>query len=138
MMEGVEVMMEDTSELSPEKWAEKDRTAKRDNSNKATLGMVLEFGSGLEKLAMVMKQGATKYEPRNWLLGGKPDSEYLDAALRHMEKFVNEGFYDEDIGTAHLANAAWNLLAVMRLNYGTMEALDPDFDQDAFLEKYDV
>lgn len=56
--------------------------------------------------------------------------------MRHIELFLSGEFYDADIGTAHLGNAAWNLLAVLCVNYGSMEHLDPGFDQEEFVEKY--
>lgn len=110
--------------------------ALRDNSDKAQLGLVFDFERGLEMLVKVMEQGGIKYSPRNWLLGGKPDDEYINSAMRHMQAFATGEFYDKDLGTAHIANAAWNMLALLRLNYGTMESLDPEFDQESFVEKY--
>ena len=110
--------------------------ALRYNEGKPALAQILEFGSGLDKLAKVMSQGAIKYTPRNWLKGGKPDEEYLSAALRHMEAFVNEGEWDKDNGTHHIAHAAWNMLALLTLNRDDLPDLDPMFDQDAFLSKY--
>lgn len=110
--------------------------ALRYNVGKTKLSKVFEFGPGLHMLIKVMEQGATKYLDGNWLKGGKPDGEYLDSAMRHIEAFMSGEFYDPDIGAAHLASAAWNLLAVLCVNYGQMDLLDPDFDQVGFVEKY--
>jgi len=111
-------------------------TALRDNSDKPRLSEVFKFGAGLKALARVMSQGALKYDEDNWLKGGKPDNEYLDAASRHLECYINGEFYDQDVGTAHLAHVAWNALACLRLNHNLMPDLDPDFDQETFVEKY--
>ncbi len=110
--------------------------ALRFNTGKTKLSKIFEFGPGLHMLVKVMEQGATKYADGNWLLGGKPDGEYLDSAMRHIEEFMLGEFYDPDIGTAHLGNAAWNLLAALCVNYSDKPTLDPDFDQEAFVEKY--
>jgi len=110
--------------------------ALRFNEGKPELGRLLEFGSALDKLVAVMQQGATKYEEANWLLGGKPDREYIDSALRHLQAFSAGEEFDPDIGTHHLAHAAWNMLALLRLNRDDAPRIDPEFDQEAFVKKY--
>lgn len=111
--------------------------ALRFNEGKAELSLVLDFGSALDKLTKVMSQGAIKYDDKNWLKGGKPDKEYLDSALRHITAYVEGEAWDKDIGTHHIANAAWNMLALLRCNQNDLPNLDPEFDQDAFKAKYD-
>lgn len=110
--------------------------ALRDNKGKAELSYILELPRTMRALAKVFAQGAIKYARGNWKLGGKPDQEYLDAALRHMEQFVNVGPYDPDIGTIHLANAIWNLAALIELNHPELESVDPAFEQSAFEHRY--
>ena len=111
--------------------------ALRYNDEKPRIDRVLLFDSALNKLAAVMSQGAVKYpSDRNWLKGGKPDEEYIASALRHMQAHQNGEFYDPDIGTSHIANAMWNLGALLRCNYDDSPDLDPEFDQQAFEEKY--
>ena len=110
--------------------------ALRFNEGKPELGRLLEFGSALDKLVKVMEQGAVKYADGNWLLGGKPDREYIDSALRHMQAFSSGEDFDPDIGTHHLAHAAWNLLALLRLNLDFEPSLDPEFDQAGFVKRY--
>lgn len=110
--------------------------ATRYNQGKPDLSYLFDFAHSLECLVRVCEQGAIKYERGNWKQGGKPDSEYLGSALRHLMAFANNSeVYDQDIGTVHVANAVWNLLALIELNYN-VPSLDIDFDQEAFKAKY--
>jgi hypothetical protein len=59
------------------------------------------------RLARHFEAGAIKYSDRNWEQGMEI-SVYVDAALRHIEKY-KDGWDDED----HLAAAIWNLAAIM-------------------------
>jgi hypothetical protein len=61
----------------------------------------------LERVAWVYARGAEKYGDRNWEKG-MPYSRYLASAERHLMAF-KQGLVDED----HLAQAAWNLLAIL-------------------------
>lgn len=61
----------------------------------------------LARLAGVYERGAKKYADRNWEKG-QPFSRFLDSAMRHLNRFAM-GWDDED----HLAQAAWNLFAIM-------------------------
>jgi hypothetical protein len=71
----------------------------------------------LKRLALVYERGAKKYAARNWEKGG-PFSRFIDSAIRHIESY-KLGMVDED----HLAQAAWNLFAVMHL-----ERTHPELD----------
>lgn len=110
--------------------------AARDNTGKPDLVQMLDFGTALDDVVAVLDQGAIKYEPGNWLLGGKPDSEYLSAAMRHIGKHRRGQVYDPETGVKHLASAAWNLLAALGLNYGAFPSIDPNFDQEAYVAKH--
>lgn len=110
--------------------------AKRYNSGKAPLSFVLDFPHGLKALARVSEQGAIKYERDNWKKGGKPDAEYFDSACRHILDAWNGEWYDPDIGTQHVANAVWNLLALIELNHPEEADLNTNFDQEAFIARY--
>lgn len=72
---------------------------------------------GLKRLADVYERGAAKYADRNWEKGA-PFGRFLDSAMRHIQQYVM-GESDED----HLAQAAWNLFAVMHL-----ERTHPELD----------
>jgi len=61
----------------------------------------------LMRLARVYEKGSKKYKDRNWEKGF-PYSRVLDSAIRHIVQFMM-GYEDED----HLAQAAWNLFAIM-------------------------
>lgn len=61
----------------------------------------------IRRLAGVYERGAVKYGDRNWEKG-IPCSRLMDSALRHMFQFI-EGLRDED----HLAQAAWNIIAII-------------------------
>lgn len=92
-------------------------TAARMNEGKPELSYLLHFPTAIEGFARVKMLGAAKYERGNWKKGGKPDNEYLDACLRHLTAFVSGEMFAPDSGCAHLAHAAWNLFALMELNY---------------------
>lgn len=61
----------------------------------------------LMRLAKVYERGATQKGARNWE-NGFPMGRGMQSALRHIFQYL-EGMRDED----HLAQAAWNLFAVM-------------------------
>jgi hypothetical protein len=63
----------------------------------------------LERIAKIYEKGAIKYEDRNWEKGS-PFSRTLDSVIRHVMQYMM-GMDDED----HLAQAAWNLIAIMHL-----------------------
>lgn len=71
----------------------------------------------LQRIAMIFEKGAIKYEDRNWEKGS-PFSRTLDSAIRHIVEYMM-GMKEED----HLAQAAWNLMAIMHLER-TMPWLD--------------
>jgi len=110
-------------------------TALRDNAGKPDLSYLLGLPKALEALSVVFEQGAIKYERNNWKKGGKPDAEYLGAALRHIFKATNNEDFDPETGALHLAHAIWNLAALIELNMGP-DTKDPDFDQELFRERY--
>jgi hypothetical protein len=61
----------------------------------------------LMRLAQVYERGANNHGARNWELGF-PMSRAMDSALRHIFQY-KDGMRDED----HLAQAIWNLIAIM-------------------------
>lgn len=61
----------------------------------------------LERLAYVYARGADKYDENNWMKG-IPFQRTLASAERHLKAF-EMGKTDED----HIAQAAWNLFAIM-------------------------
>ena len=102
--------------------------ALRNNSNKPRLAEVFWFRRGLEQLAIHMQAGRAKYRDLpcgtpNFMAGSlpggelKPDSEYLDAAVRHLAKMVTGEKIDAETGTEHASAVVWNILALQTLNY---------------------
>ena len=63
--------------------------------------------TAIRRIAEIFRKGAIKYADRNWEKG-LPLSRFLDSAKRHLDQY-QEGMQDED----HLAQAAWNLLALL-------------------------
>jgi hypothetical protein len=61
-------------------------------------------------LARVGHKGAEKYARHNYLKGGKPASEYLDSALRHLFSVMAGEWLDPETGCPHAAHVAWNML----------------------------
>jgi len=112
--------------------------ALRYNEDKPELSEILQFDNGLEALAKVMSQGGVKYAHRNWLKGGKPDQEYMDSAMRHLLSIAGGEHYDADTGCTHAAHVAWNMLAMLRLNYTDVPVLDETFDQRGYLDRYTI
>jgi hypothetical protein len=98
-------------------------SADRKNEGKCPLDFLLDFPKATEAFCRVKELGAAKYERDNWKKGGKPDSEYLAACLRHMMAFKQGEEFADDSGCHHLAHAAWNLFALLELN--VKETHDP-------------
>lgn len=80
--------------------------ARRDNrEDKGRMDLVPP--EAILRLSRWYEAGAKKYSDRNWEKG-IPFSRYVDAALRHMFKYL-AGCNDED----HLAAVAWNVFSLM-------------------------
>lgn len=112
--------------------------AMRYNTGKPELHYLFTLPKAAIAITRVFEQGATKYEQYNYLKGNKPDVEYIDAALRHIERHLDGEIYDPDIGTLHIANAAWNLMALLHLNMGMYLPISPGFDQEAFVATWET
>jgi hypothetical protein len=77
-----------------------------------------DFSRALEKVVEVGTKGANKYTDHGWLTVENAESRYLDAAFRHILALGRGEIYDNapgGIGTKHLAQVAWNILAVLEL-----------------------
>jgi hypothetical protein len=80
--------------------------AKRDsNLGKGAYELISPLA--LARLAKVYERGAVQKGARNWEKGF-PMSRGMQSAIRHIFQYL-EGMRDED----HLAQAAWNLFAVL-------------------------
>lgn len=112
--------------------------ASRHNQGKPKLSQLHWFR--LEALAEHCSRGRDKYpdidgEP-NWLLGGKPDDEYLDSIARHLAELVKGNTHDEELGTLHAAAIAWNALALITLNQADLPVYHPQNPQYAPTYQY--
>lgn len=72
----------------------------------------------LFRLAKHYENGAKKYADRNFEQG-MPISRCVDAAMRHLTKYL-AGWNDED----HLAAACWNIAAIMLYEHRMPELMD--------------
>lgn len=102
--------------------------AKRFNKGK------LEFDDlpllGLLEVSKVGGFGASKYGKNNWKKGG-PASQYFNCAIRHLWKYWFGEEKDSESKHSHLGHAAWNLLALIHLQYsGNLE--DDRYKEDSF------
>lgn len=106
---------------------------KKFDHNKARVSLI--FTKALLEVAKVGTKGAKKYSDHNWR-GGMEWSRLLDANLRHLLEFNAGNMLDIDpnckacqrykckdhTGELHLAQAAWNNLALLEYlvaNIGT-------------------
>ncbi|KKK94374.1 hypothetical protein LCGC14_2683520 [marine sediment metagenome] len=92
------------------------KKALRHNKNKPPSSYILHYPKVIEVIARILEAGEVKYKRLNWKIGGNTDESYLDAAIRHMSKFVNGDPFDEEYGTHHLGHAIWNLMTLFELN----------------------
>ena len=69
--------------------------------------------------------GSKKYAKNNYLKGGKPASEYLASARRHLDMAAAGERVDPDTGADHLAHCAWNcLFLLMAMDYDLLGESD--------------
>lgn len=90
------------------------------------------FAHALAEVAAVTTYGAQKYTPNGWKSVPDATERYMDAAMRHLLAHGRGELVDADTGLAHLAHAAWNLLAVMELGKKAAPVMD------VFENKFDL
>ena len=86
----------------------------------------------LERLAYVYARGAQKYDENNWMKG-IPFQRALASAERHLQQY-KQGDKEED----HLAQAAWNIFAILHYQaypqfYGHLDDV-PDFTAETLAQ----
>lgn len=87
------------------------------DQGKVKAGVLHDFSEALFQVAQVGTYGAEKYTRGGWQSVPNGAERYFDAFWRHLlESRYQE--CDDDTGLSHLAHAAWNLLAVIELEYG--------------------
>lgn len=92
--------------------------AKADNGKARPWLMLAGFSNALAEVAKVTSLGAEKYTPNGWVDVPNAEDRYMDAFARHMLKLGQGQKYDTDpggLGTHHMAQMIWNLLAVLEL-----------------------
>lgn len=88
------------------------------DAGKNRLGLVLGgFARALQEVGRVGTYGAEKYSPNGWRHVENSEERYLDAAYRHL---LADPIcpVDMDTGLKHLAQAVWNILAVLEIRLG--------------------
>lgn len=66
----------------------------------------------ISELVKIFTKGAEKYAERNWEKG-MSWSKVLASLKRHIAAFEQGEDFDPELGTYHMANAAWNALALV-------------------------
>lgn len=89
----------------------------------------------LWEIGQVYTMGAVKYKDRDWEKG-MPYTKTMDAALRHIFKWMAGHRNDEESGLHHLAHAAWNLIAL--LHYELAGNYSKDLDDRSTTSLYAV
>lgn len=99
-------------------WKQKAQTLMQESStgakkaNKGKPRMSLIPWLPLQEVAKVLTVGAEVYGDHNWRKG-MPYSVNIDAALRHIYKFINGADDDDDSKLSHLAHAIVDLMFVL-------------------------
>ena len=70
----------------------------------------------IEDIVRVYHMGAKKYAPNNWK--NLPDgiNRYKAALFRHLMEFEKGNMIDDETGCYHLAQCAWNAIAMLYLS----------------------
>ena len=115
----------DQIEVDPTGRTSKDPGAKVDDG-KAPLwqGIFDYFPLALEEVSMVSKAGAEKYTWKGWITVPDGINRYSNAMLRHLADVATGEVYDSEPGGTnrlHMAQVAWNALAVLELTLIEME-----------------
>ena len=89
------------------------------DAGKNRMALVLRgFARALALVGEVGTYGAGKYTPNGWKEVPDGEERYLDAAFRHLFEDALDPL-DSDTNLHHLAQAVWNLLAVLEFRLGS-------------------
>lgn len=78
----------------------------------------------LEKIAEVYTAGAAKYGDHNWENLENGYERYKGAMLRHLTEVEKGNAIDEDTGCLHIAQVAWNAIAMLHFKLKEYEIPD--------------
>jgi hypothetical protein len=67
----------------------------------------------IEEVVRVYTHGADKYGDNNWMGLEDAENRYFAALMRHLVAWRNGEHIDPDSGLKHLAQVAWNALALL-------------------------
>lgn len=85
---------------------------KKDDQNKPKLSLLPVIAKS--EIAKVLEYGATKYGYQNWK-HCDDRARYIDAALRHIDCYIEGTVIDEESGYHHLAHAVASLMFIISL-----------------------
>lgn len=74
--------------------------------------------SALETVNRVLMHGAQKYGDGNWRNVENAEQRYYNAAMRHMQAWLNNEETDPESGLPHLAHAVCSLMFLLEKNTG--------------------
>ena len=69
----------------------------------------------IEEVVKVYTAGAKKYAPNNWMHLENGYERYKAALFRHICEFERGNWLDADTGCIHLAQVAWNAIAMLHI-----------------------
>ena len=69
----------------------------------------------IEEIVKVYTAGAKKYAPNNWMHLENGYERYKAALFRHICEFERGNWLDADTGCIHLAQVAWNAIAMLHI-----------------------
>lgn len=78
--------------------------------------------AALIHISKAMQHGAEKYEPYNWRDKAVRSTIYIDAAMRHLLRYLDGEDIDPDSGTPHVAHVAACMAILMdATEYGNLK-----------------
>jgi hypothetical protein len=94
----------------------------KDDSGKSRAGLMFSgFANALASVSEVATYGANKYSPNGWVMVPDNINRYSDALFRHLLAHARGQDRDYESNLAHLAHAAWNVLAILELTIREQE-----------------
>ena len=95
----------------------------------------------IEEIVKVYTAGAKKYAPNNWMHLENGYERYKAALFRHICEFERGNWRDADTGCIHLAQVAWNAIAMLHIEMekrkgnNTVNSKNTDNDENTFKQE---
>lgn len=83
----------------------------------------------IEEIVKVYHAGAKKYGPNRWQNLEDGYNRYKAAMIRHLLEYEKGERYDKDTGCMHLAQLAWNAIALLYLDKHGKGLIEKENDQ---------